>query len=694
MKQIFILFLLLFFLTGFNSSAQDPERFFKEEDLINTGIFYYPEHWDQSQWERDFRNMAEMGFEYVHMAEFAWAFLEPEEGKYDFSWLDKAIALAGKYKLKVILCTPTATSPVWMGIKYPDTYLVDENYRRKEHGSRQNNSIASPDFQRLTKNIVEKLAQHYGQNENVWGWQIDNEPGAKADYSKASQEAFRKWVKEKYKTIEALNEAWGAAFWSITYGSFDQVRIPNAHSINWWGFNPHMLLDFKRFTADLQADFLDMQAKILREHIAPEQFITTNYVSLIFGADPRLTENLDFIAYTCYPNSGSENLGDLGFRLGSHLNLAFANDYFRPIKGVTGVLEIQPGQVNWGRINPLLLPGAVRMWLWHSYAAGGSIASSYRYRQPLYGVEQYHSGVIKTDGITPSQGGKDYMKFMKEMKELRKAYNSGVAYPQKLEQRRTAILWSHENWWDHSRQPQSAQWNLMGHVQKYHEILKSFGAPTDLIAENDDLGDYNVVIVPAYQAVDSGLVEQWKNYAENGGHLILTCRTGTKTRQGHLWEGGMAVPIYNLIGAEISNYDQLLESETGEIIMDGKSYGWNNWADLLEPETGTAIWATYTDQFYSPKAAVISRKLGHGTVTYIGVDTDDAQLERDVLNKVYSLAGIPVENYPQGVFVNWRDGFWIGVNYTSENQALEIPQDAEVLVGDELLEPAGVVVWR
>jgi beta-galactosidase len=302
--------------------------------------------------------------------------------------------------------------------------------------------------------------------------------------------------------------------------------------------------------------------------------------------------------------------------------------------------------------------------------------------------------MITTDGITPSQGGKDYMQFIKEVKELRNKYTPNPTYPDKLKERKTAILWSHENWWDQSRQPQSSQWNLMGHVRKYHEIMKSFGAPVDMISETDDLSSYPFLLIPAYQQVDESLVNKWKEYVENGGHLIITCRTGTKTKDGHLWEGKFGLPIHNLIGAEIVAYDQLLENIHGTVSMDEQKYEWNNWADILEISGEAKTWATFTDQFYAPKPAVISRKIGNGAITYIAVDTDSGELEKEVLKKVYTSAKVNIEDYPQGVYVNWNDGFWIAVNYSSEHRSIEIPEKATILIGEKDLEPAGVVVWK
>jgi len=690
----FLLYFIVFLSISFVVNGQDASRFFPKEKLITTGTFYYPEHWPESQWNRDFKNIADMGFEYVHIAEFAWAFLEPEEGKYDFGWLDKAVALASKHGLKVMLCTPTATTPVWMGIKYPETYVMNSNYQRGEHGSRQNNSLVNPKFRELSAKMAEAMAKHYGNNPAIWGWQLDNEPEAKEDYSPSAQEAFRNWIEKKYQTIDKLNEAWGAAFWSIRYSNFDEIKIHNTSTVGWWGNNPHALLDFKRFTAEIEASFLNEQADILRKYISPTQFITTNYVAVANNADPRLSNHLDFPAFTSYPNGGSANLGEMGFRMGDHTRLLLANDYFRPINGVTGVMEIQPGQVNWGNPNPLLMPGTVRMWLWQCFGAGARFASSYRYRQILYGVEQYHAAMIQNDGVTPSQGGKEYMQFNKETKELQKLFDKNAVIPQDYAAKASAILWSHENMWDHNRQPQNGNWNIWSHTLKYHQLLKSLGAPVDYISEKDDFTKYHILIVPAYQAVDSGLVHKWKEYAEQGGDLIITCRTATKTREGHFWEAGWGAPIYDLIGAKNTAYDMLPGNRNATIAMDGKTYTWNKWGDLMEPFNPEFSKATYSDQFYAGKTAVTTRKLGKGTVTYIGVDTENSQMEKEILRGLMAAKGLKTTNYPEGVFVNWRDGFWVAVNYSSDDYQLEIPNGATIIIGDKTLKPAGVTVWK
>ncbi|WP_223233382.1 beta-galactosidase [Chitinophaga sp. CF418] len=676
-----------------NATAQVGNRFFPEKDLATTGIYYYPEHWNENQWERDIKKIASMGYEFVHLAEFAWFKMEPEPGKFEFTWLDKVISLCTKYNLKVLMCTPSATTPAWMRTNYTETFVMDGHYIRGEHGTRGLGSIVNPTYRGFVEKIVTEMARRYGQNRNVIGWQLDNEPDAKPDYSPSSQDAFRQWLKNKYKTIAALNEAWGAAFWSQWYNDFDQIIIPNTTLVGWWGNNPHALLDFKRYAADAQAEFLDFQATVLRSSISKDQFVTTNYTAVSTGADSRRTKKLDFATYTAYPNGGSDNIGDLGFRLGNSSVILFAAEYYKSVGGVSGVMEIQPGPVNWGTYNPLLLLGTVRMWLYHTFAAGGKLACSYRFRQINYSAEQYHAGVIKTDGTTPSQGGEDYMQFMKEIAALRKQYKPGVTMPERLNARSTAIIWNLENYWTIDRQKQTSQWNTWNYPIKFLEIAKSFGAPVDLIPETADLSKYKFVIIPAYEMVDSGVVKKWREYAANGGHLIITCRTATKDRMGHFWEAEWAAPISGLIGAQVKATDMLPGNAKGDILMGSTHYSWNNWADLLMPDKNTETLAVFDNQFYKGEVAVTKHKVGKGTVTYIGVDTDDAKLEADILKKIYTGAGVTIENYPPGIYVYWRDGFYVAVNYSSDSYAMNISETARILVGEKVLKPAGVLVW-
>jgi len=672
--------------------AQKGEKFFPSKDLTSVGVYYYPEHWDSTQWERDFKNMAKMGFQFTHFAEFAWAQLEPEEGRYDFKWLDRAVELATKYNLKVVMCTSTATPPVWLERKHPEIFVKNEDGTVGDHGSRQNASFSSTFYRQYSLKMVAELAKKYGNNKQIIGWQIDNEPRKFFDYNDDAQQRFREWVKLKYKNIDALNKAWGTNFWSGTYTDFQQINIP---LIKMWGSNYHQRLDHSRFSDQETASFLDDQAKVIRKYSSPSQWITSNYIPMYDVGYVGMSRDLDFVSYTRYMVYGSEKgIGRNGYRLGEYSRIAMANDFFRPIAGYYGVMELQPGQVNWGSINSQPLPGAVRLWLWHVFAGGSKFTCTYRFRAPLYGYEQYHYGIVGTDGVTPTPGGKEFSQFISEVNTLREKYNPKNILPKSYTSRKTGILFNADNVMAINQNKQTTEWNTEGHFLKYYKTLKSFGAPVDFIRDTTDFSAYPFIVVPAYQQIDKQLIAKLSSYAENGGHLVMTCRTGHQDRDGHLWEAPFAQPIYDLIGSEIDSYDLLMPQSPDSIRFEGKTFAWTSWGEILNPRKGTESWATFEGDFYAGRTAITSRKLGRGTVTYIGVDSKSGDLELKTLRKVFNEAGVAVENYPAGIITEYRDGFGITMNYSDKPFEMKLPAAAELIFGKKTIPQAGVLVWK
>ena len=687
-KLLFGLILII----GSQLFAQKGEKFFPSKDLTTVGVYYYPEHWDSTQWERDFKNMAQMGFEFTHFAEFAWAQLEPEEGHYDFKWLDRAVELASKYNLKVIMCTSTATPPVWLVRKYPEVLVKNENGTVNDHGSRQNASFSSTFYRKYSLKMVEELARRYGNNNQIIGWQIDNEPRKFHDYNNDATLRFREWLKQKYRNTDALNKAWGTNFWSGTYTDFQQINIPLYAE---WGMNLHQRLDHERFADQETATFLDEQANAIRKYASPSQWITSNYIPMYDTGYPGMSRELDFTAYTRYMVYGADRgIGSKGYRVGEYSRIAMANDFFRPIAGYYGVMELQPGQVNWGSINSQPLPGAVRLWLWHVFAGGSKFTCTYRYRAPLYGYEQYHYGIVGTDGVTPTPGGKEFRQFIQDINVLRKKYITGNALPKSYTNRKTGILFNADNVMAINQNKQTTEWNTESHFLKYYKALKSFGAPVDFVRDTTNFSEYPFLIVPSYQQIDKQLIAKLTSYAENGGHLVMSCRTGHQDRDGHLWEAPFAQPIYNLIGAQIDSYDLPMPPSDDSVLFEGKPYGWTSWGEILNPDKETKTWAIYEGDFYAGHSATISRNLGRGTVTYIGVDSKSGDLEREILKRLFHESGVVIESYPAGIIAEYRDGFGIALNYSDRNYEIKLPSSAEIVLGNKLLPQAGVLVWK
>ncbi|MCF8362829.1 MAG: beta-galactosidase [Prolixibacteraceae bacterium] len=683
----------MIFLLSMQTYSQ--KTFIDQKKILLPGIFYYPEHWDESNWERDIKNMSDLGFEYVHMAEFAWSIMEPEEGVYNFDWLDRIIMLCEKYNLKMILGTPSAAPPTWVSKKYPETMLVTNQGIRATSGSRQYTSWSSEKYQELVEKIVIKMAEKYGHNENVIGWQIDNEPShySYMDYSEAAKSKFKEWLKEKYGNINQLNEKWGSVFWSGIHNSFDSIELPNNYTQINGIASTTSFLDFKRFSSQEAAKFINMQARAIRKHSNNNQWITTNACALFKEIDAFAFTDLDFLSYTIYHAQGTtKNLGEQGFRMGEYIGISRNSDYTRSFSGTSACLEIQPGQLNWAPNNVQIYPGAVYAWLWQCFASDVDFISSYRYRQPLFGYEQYHEGIIRTDGISLSEGGKAYKKFISELKDLRKNYDTGKN-PVKYEEKRTAYLVNYDNIWVMDVKKQASQWDVHNHL--LYEQLKRLIVPVDFVEEDQDFTKYPVLVAPAYQIVDQPLINKWQDYVNNGGNLILTCRSAQMDKNAHFWDDKWAAPISELIGGEVEFYDMLPIDKHANVRFGEKNYEWNNWGDILNVNEGTNIWAKYSSEFYIGKTAVSHKKHGQGSVTYIGVQTDNGNLERDILKKLYTELGFEIQELPYGLHVDYREGFGVAINHhTSKDQEFKLPEKAKIIKGNKVLKTADVLIWQ
>ena len=686
------------------ATAQKAPRstaaFFPAADMMTVGVYYYPEAWPESQWARDFANMRKLNLEFVHMGEFAWGLYEPQEGKYDLDWLERAVNLASKAGLKVVLCTPSAAPPVWLAENHPEILMVDATGRRMQHGTREQGNWSSPLFRQYVEKINEQLARRFGNNPAVVGWQIDNELshyGRQFSYDEFSRTKFQAWLKQKYNTIDKLNQDWGNVFWSQVYQNFEQVRLPNQAELVATP-NPHALLDMQRWFADEAADYIRFQAATLRQH-SRNQWVTTNFMATHRDVNPALSRNdLDLITWTTYPVHGETFTanGPLGFRLGNGASFGFMHDFTRTLNGNEGIMELQPGQVNWGEYNPQPQPGAIHMWLMHSFGSGAKLICSYRYRQPRAGSELYHYGFVGPDGVTPLPGGLEYAQAMQEVTQLRKLRKSNAKMPAAHAARRTAFLYNVDNRFDLDNQRSTSRWNSLEHMLRYYRALKTMNCPVDVITEDRDFSQYPFLVAPAYQLLDKALVDRWTKYVQVGGHLILTTRTGQKDRRGQLWEGPWGAPILDLIGAKFGErpFDMLPDQLKAHVTAQGKTYEWGSWGEMLVPNPGTTTLAKHSDQFYAGAPAIVTRKLGKGTVTYVGVETLQGDLERDVLRSVYATAGVAVDNLPNEFVLNWRDGFWVATNFTSDKQTVPVPAGAKLLVGTKELEPGGVAVWQ
>ncbi|HYF63033.1 MAG TPA: beta-galactosidase, partial [Herpetosiphonaceae bacterium] len=439
------------------------------------GVCYYPEHWPESSWASDARKMRAAGLQFVRIGEFAWALMEPAAGQYDWGWLDRALAALGGAGLKVVLGTPTATPPAWLTAAEPELLRVGADGRRLGHGGRRQACLANGRYHDLSRGIVAAMAERYGDHPAVAAWQIDNELGNHGSarcFCPECRRAFQGWLREKYGSLAALNQEWGAVFWSQTYGDWAQIPLP-ADPVG-GGHNPSLLLDYRRWASGVQVAYCRMQAAILRER-SPARPLLTNIAP---GDDEidwfDLAAEVDSIAWDNYPH---------GFP--DWQAVALFHDHVRGLKRQPfWVMEQQPGPINWTRTNPPVPPGQVRLWSYQDAAHGAENVLYFRWRACRLGQEQYHSGLLDHAG-RPARGYGEAGGVAAEWDRL----GQPVAAP-----RTAALIVSYADLWAQQIDPHAQGWDFWRLAQVIHRSLTDHGIGVDVVRRGADLAGYELAV--------------------------------------------------------------------------------------------------------------------------------------------------------------------------------------------------------
>ncbi|MEM1134007.1 MAG: beta-galactosidase, partial [Pseudomonadota bacterium] len=318
------------------------------------GICYYPEHWPEDMWATDFARMKALGIQQVRIGEFAWSRIEPEPGRFDWGWLDRVMDLAHNHGLRIILGTPTATPLKWLIDDVPDILAHNRHGQPRRFGSRRHYCFSSENYRAQSRRITRALAERYAQHPALIMWQTDNEYGCHStvlSYSPMAAKAFRGWLAERYGSVEALNAAWGNVFWSMEYRSFAEIDLPNATVTE---PNPSHVMDFRRFSSDQVRSFNAEQCAILRQY-APDIPVSHNYMGHFTDFDHHAVgRHLDMATWDSYPLGFLDQQAVYSaedkarYRRRGHPDFAaFHHDLYRGCAPKWGVMEQQPGPVNW-----------------------------------------------------------------------------------------------------------------------------------------------------------------------------------------------------------------------------------------------------------------------------------------------------------------------------------------------------------
>ncbi|WP_326715283.1 beta-galactosidase [Streptomyces sp. NBC_01474] len=570
---------------------------------LGYGADYNPEQWSREVWADDIRLMREAGVNVVSLAIFSWARLQPTADTWDFGWLDEIMDLLHAGGIGVDLATATASPPPWLTTAHPEILPVTAQGETLWPGARQHWRPTSPVFREHALNLVRRLASRYADHPALVAWHVNNELGCHNvyDYSDDAARTFRAWLRRRYTTLEALNNAWGTAFWSQRYSDWEQLlppRLAASHP------NPTQQLDFKRFSSDALKDHLLAEREILRE-LSPDTPVTTNFMVMpgTKGMDyADWADEVDFVANDHYVTPGPQDRDELSFSANLSSGIAGHRPWF--------LMEHSTSAVNWQPVNPPKAPGELARDSLLHVAHGADAVCFFQWRQSAAGAEKYHSAMVPHAGAD-SELFRSVVELGRTLDALAPIAGS------EREPARVAILFDWDSWWagEQDSHPTS-RLDYHREALDWYSALLRLGHRADVVpAHRTDLSAYDVVIAPVLHVVPQPLAKELTRYVEGGGHLVTTYFSAIVDENDHVWLGGYPGALRDVLGIRIEEFGPLLDGDT--VDLDNGTSG-SLWTDRISV-TGTdvEVLAGYRTGPYASRPAVTRRGTGRGSATYV-----------------------------------------------------------------------------
>ncbi|WP_327315264.1 beta-galactosidase [Streptomyces sp. NBC_01235] len=657
---------------------------------IAYGGDYNPEQWPEEVWAEDMRLMTEAGVNMVSVNIFSWALLEPSEGVYDFSRLDRVLDMLYTHGIAADLATPTAAPPAWFFRSHPEALPVDRDGRRLSYGSRQTFCPSSPAYREAALRVARALGERYADHPAVVMWHVHNEYGChNAEcFCDTSAEAFRRWLRARYgDDLAALNDAWGTAFWSQWYYDWDEILPPRATGAV---PNPTHRLDWRRFCSDELLSLCTAEREVLAE-AAPAVPATTNFM-VMYNFDAldywRWAPELDVVSNDHYLRSTDPE---------SEIDIAMSGDLVRSLAGNRPwlLMEHSTGAVNWQPVNRAKTAGELRRNALAHVARGADGIAYFQWRAAKAGAEQWHSAMLPHAG-TDSVIWRDVVALGADLKALAEVRGStGTA--------ETAIVWDWDAKWalELPSQPSESIRHLEL-VRAWYEPLWRAGVAVDFVRPDADLSAYRLVLAPSLYLVDDAGAANLTAFAERGGTLAVGFHSGAVDENCHVRLGGYPGAFREALGVRTDELFPLLPGET--VGLDAGGTG-SLWSERVRPDGAEAV-ASYTNGPLAGVPAVMRHDHGTGTAWYLATLPDPDTLAT-LLERVRGEAGVRpvVSGVPEGIEAVRRRGpdadYLFLIDHRGDGAEVPVSADAtELLTGKRLeagtvtVPPGGVVVVR
>ena len=649
---------------------------------------YNPEQWPEDVWHEDVRLMREAGVTMVSVGIFSWALLEPAPGEYDFGWLDRVLGLLHDNGIRVDLGTPTVAPPAWFYRAHPEALPVTAEGVRYEFGSRGAICHSNADYRAAAANITTRLAERYGHHPALAMWHVHNEYGVpvSACYCDSCAAHFRRWLTGAYGTVDAVNKAWGTAFWGQHYTDLAQINPPRATPTVG---NPGQTLDYKRFADATIRENFRMERDILHR-LAPGVPVTTNFMTALSQCD-----SMDYWAWGREVDLVTNDHYLITDGRRTHVNLAMAADLTRSVAGGAPwlLLEHSTSGVSWQPRNPAKAPGQMARNSLGHVARGSEGAMFFQWRQSRRGAEKFHSAMLPHGGTGT--------RVWREVVELGAALDSLSQIKGTRTRADVAVLWDWQSWW-----AQNLQWrptedhDPRERADAFYEALYDRHLTVDFAHPESDLSAYPLVVVPALYLMTEAAGNNLREYVENGGTLVVSYFSGIVDEYDAVHEGAYPGPLRETLGLGVEEFSPLLKDQRVRLTgPDGLELTGDVWTEFVVPQGAETVW-TYADGLTAGLPAVTRHPLGEGTAWYVSTRLDAHGLDA-VLGRAAEDAGIaPRAELPRDVEVVRRTGesgsFLFAVNHTGTDA--KVPLEAhgtELLTGERaagrLAVPAGTV---